>query len=34
VVQPVPLDLWAKGPVDRDYLVKGVLDYCSDSAGQ
>jgi hypothetical protein len=30
--ETVPLDPWAKGPVDRDYMVKGVLDYRSDAA--
>lgn len=32
VVKPAPPDLWAKGPLDRDYMVKGVLDYRSDTA--
>ena len=30
--QPVVPDLWTKGPVDRDYMVKGILDYRSDTA--
>lgn len=29
---PVPRDPWANGPVDRDYMIQGVLDYRSDSA--
>ncbi len=29
VTQPVPVDPWAKGPVDRGNMVQGVLDYRS-----
>jgi len=28
--QTVPVDPWAKGPVDRDNMVRGILDYRSD----
>jgi len=31
-IEPAPADLWAKGPVDRDNMVQGVLDYRSDAA--
>jgi hypothetical protein len=30
--QAAPQDLWAKGPVDRDNMVQGILDYRSDTA--
>ena len=29
IEQPAPVDLWAKGPVDRGNMVQGVLDYRS-----
>ena len=32
VTDPAPVDLWAKGPVDRDNMVQGVLDYRSEKA--
>jgi len=32
VDQPAPVDPWAKGPVDHDNMVQGVLDYRSDTA--
>jgi len=32
VTDPAPVDLWAKGPVDRDNMVQGVLDYRSNAA--
>jgi hypothetical protein len=32
VAEAPRLDPWAKGPIDRDYMVKGVLDYRSDGA--
>lgn len=28
----MPVDPWSKGPVDRDNMVKGILDYRSDTA--
>lgn len=28
-IEPAPIDRWAKGPVDRDNMVQGVLDYRS-----
>jgi len=31
VTDPAPVDLWAKGPVDRDNMVRGVLDYRSET---
>jgi hypothetical protein len=32
VAQPVPQDIWAKGPVDSGNMVRGILDYRSDTA--
>ena len=32
VMQPARPDPWTKGPVDRDYMVQGILDYRSDQA--
>jgi len=32
VPQAAPLDPWASGPVDQAYMVRGVLDYRSDTA--
>ena len=29
VEQPVQVDVWARGPVDRGNMVQGVLDYRS-----
>jgi hypothetical protein len=31
-IVPAPVDAWAKGPVDRDNMVQGVLDYRSQTA--
>jgi len=30
--QAAPVDPWAKGPVDRDNMVQGILDYRSAAA--
>jgi hypothetical protein len=32
-VEKAPVDLWAKGPVDRGNMVQGVLDYRSAQTG-
>ena len=32
LTEPAPIDFWAKGPVDRDNMVQGVLDYRSDAS--
>jgi len=32
VTDPAPVDLWARGPIDRDNMVRGVLDYRSEPA--
>ena len=32
IEQPVQVDPWAKGPVDRGNMVQGVLDYRSAPA--
>lgn len=32
ITEPTPIDPWAKGPVDRDNMVRGVLDYRGDAA--
>ena len=30
VARAVPVDPWSRGPVDRDNMVRGILDYRSD----
>jgi hypothetical protein len=32
MAEPAPFAPWAKGPVDRNNMVQGVLDYRSDTA--
>jgi len=32
LAQAAPVDAWARGPVDRDNMVRGILDYRSDTA--
>ena len=31
VAKPLQADVWARGPIDRDNMVQGIMDYRSDS---